>query len=257
MSRVITMIPVRLAAVRLPDKPLMDINGKSMIQRVYENCRAALPGDVVVAAGDRAIVDECAEFGAAAVLTDPALPSGTDRIAAALAQIDPAGDMYDVVVNFQGDNINVDPRVNLPLIEMVERGDCDIATCAMKLGPGDEADPNFVKVCMGLRPGGSDARALYFTRAAAPYVRDPGRDGIDENFYLHVGIYAFGAGSLRRAVGLPVGVLEQREKLEQLRWLEGGMSIRAHLVGHMKLVDAAPADINTPDELAAARKWIK
>ena len=121
MSKVITMIPVRMAATRLPNKPLLDINGKSAIQRVYENVKAVIPGDVVVAAGDQAIVDECAKFGAKAVLTDPKLPSGTDRIAAALKEIDPDGSKYDIVVNFQGDNINVDPKVNLPLIEMVEK----------------------------------------------------------------------------------------------------------------------------------------
>ncbi|MDR1477085.1 MAG: 3-deoxy-manno-octulosonate cytidylyltransferase [Rickettsiales bacterium] len=257
MSNVITMIPVRMAATRLPDKPLSDINGKSLIRRVYENCKAALPGDVVVAAGDKAIVDECERFGARAVLTDPNLPSGTDRIAAALAEIDPNGSKYDVVVNFQGDNLNVDPRVNLPLIAMVERGGCDVATCGMLLKPGEEVDPNFVKICMGLRDGGEEARALYFTRAAAPYIRDPEREGISRDFYLHIGIYVFLADSLRRAVELPVGVLEDREKLEQLRWLEGGMTIRARLIDRMKLVEAAPADVNTPDELEAARRYIK
>jgi 3-deoxy-manno-octulosonate cytidylyltransferase (CMP-KDO synthetase) len=251
------MIPVRMAAARLPNKPLSDINGKSLIRRVYENCRAALPGDVVVAAGDQAIVDECARFGARAVLTDPKLPSGTDRIAAAIDEIDPNGSKYDVVVNFQGDNVNVDPRVNLPLIKMVERSGCDVATCAMLLRPGEETDTNFVKVCMGLRAGEKEARVLYFTRAAAPYVRDPERTGINKDFYLHIGIYAFGADSLRRAVELPVGVLEDREKLEQLRWLEGGTTVRARLMDKMKLVDAAPADINTPEELEEARKYIK
>jgi 3-deoxy-manno-octulosonate cytidylyltransferase (CMP-KDO synthetase) len=254
MSKVITLIPVRLAATRLPDKPLLDINGKTLIRRVYENCRDALPGDIVVAAGDKAIVEECERFGARAVLTDPALPSGTDRISAALEKL---GGDYDVVVNFQGDNINVDPRVNLPLIKMVEQGTCDVATCGMKLKPDEEQNPNFVKICMGLREGEDEARVLYFTRAAAPYIRDPERTDINKDFYLHIGIYVFGAKALRRAAKLPVGVLEEREKLEQLRWLEDGMTIRARLIEGMKLVDSAPADVNTPEELDEARKWIK
>ena len=227
MTKVITLIPVRMASSRLPDKPLTDINGKTLIRRVYENCRAALSGDIVVAAGDRAIVDECSKFGARAVLTDPGLPSGTDRIAAALEEI---GEAYDVVVNFQGDDVNVDPRVTLPLIKMIEQGSCDVATCGMKMKPGRERDPNLVKICMGLREGEDEARALYFTRAAAPYVRDPERAGVNKDFYHHVGLYVFKFQALKRAVGLPVGVLENREKLEQLRWLEDGMTIRVKLI---------------------------
>ena len=125
MSRVITLMPVRLAATRLPNKPLRVINGKTMVQRVYENVKKALNTDIAIAAGDQAIVDECKKFGATAILTDPNLPSGTDRIAAALKELDPDGSKYDIVVDFQGDNINVDPKVTLPLIEMVERTGCD------------------------------------------------------------------------------------------------------------------------------------
>ena len=131
MSKVITMIPVRMASTRLPNKPLLDINGKSVLQRVYENVKKVVPGDIVIAAGDQVLVDEAQKFGAMAILTDPKLPSGTDRIAAALKQIDPDGTKYDIVVNFQGDGLNVDPKVNLSLIEMIERSGCDIATCGM------------------------------------------------------------------------------------------------------------------------------
>jgi 3-deoxy-manno-octulosonate cytidylyltransferase (CMP-KDO synthetase) len=246
-----------MAAARLPDKPLLDINGKSLIRRVYENCRAALSGDIVIAAGDQAIADECERFGARAVLTDPALPSGTDRAAAALAKIDPSGSEYDIVVDFQGDNVNVDPRVNMPLIEMAARADCDIATCAMVMDPKDAGDPNLVKVCMGVRGGGLESRALYFTRAAAPFVRDPGRPGVDENYYLHIGVYVFKADVLRQCALLPLGTLEDREKLEQLRWLENGLAIRARVVDSVKLVPRAPQDINTLEEFEEAKKWIK
>ena len=120
MSKIITMIPVRMASTRLPNKPLLDVNGKTVLQRVYENVRKDVPGDIVIAAGDKVLVEEAEKFGAKAILTDPSLPSGTDRIAAALKEIDPSGTKYDIVVNFQGDGLNVDPKVNLSLIEMIE-----------------------------------------------------------------------------------------------------------------------------------------
>ena len=107
MSKIITMIPVRMASTRLPNKPLLDINGKTLTQRVYEHVKAAVPGDIVIAAGDQIIVDEAKKFGAQAVLTDSSLPSGTDWIAAALKKIDPNGTQYDIVVNFQGDGLHL------------------------------------------------------------------------------------------------------------------------------------------------------
>ena len=257
MSKVITMIPVRMASTRLPNKPLLDVNGKSVLERVYENVKACVPGDIVIAAGDQVLVDEAQKFGAKAVLTDPKLPSGTDRIAAALKQIDPDGSQYDIVVNFQGDGLNVDPKVNLELIEMIERTDCDIATCGMIFKDKKEvSDPTQVKIVMGLAQGQREGRCLYFTRAAAPYIRDPEKCD-NKDFYHHIGIYVYKASSLKKFVGLPVGVLEKRESLEQLRALENGMTIRAKIVDKMKLVDNAPADINTPEEYQAALKWIK
>ncbi len=257
MSRIITMIPVRMASTRLPNKPLLDINGKSLIQRVYENVKACVPGDIVIAAGDQVIVDEANKFGAKAILTDPSLPSGTDRISAALKELDPDGTKYDIVVNFQGDGLNVDPKINLSLIEMIERTDCDIATCGMLFkNEKDINDPSMVKICMGLRDGEREGRCLYFTRAAAPYIRNPEKCK-NKDFYHHIGIYVFKASSLQKMVSLPVGVLEERESLEQLRALENGMTIRALVVDNMKLVDEAPADINTPEEYEEALKWIK
>lgn len=257
MSKVITMIPARMASSRLPNKPLLDINGKPLIQRVYENVKAAINGDVVIAAGDKEIVDAAEKFGAKAILTDPSLPSGTDRIAVALKELDPDGSKYDIVVDFQGDGLNVDPKVNLDLIEMIERTDCDIATCGMKFkNEADINDPSMVKICMGLRDGEDEGRCLYFTRAAAPYIRDPQKP-VNKDYYHHIGIYVFKASSLKKMVELPVGVLEARESLEQLRALENGMTIRAKLIKNMKLVDEAPADINTPEEYQEAIKWIK
>ncbi len=257
MSKIVTMIPVRMASTRLPNKPLLDINGKSLLQRVYENVKKYVPGDVYVAAGDQVIVEACEKFGAKAILTDPKLPSGTDRIAAALKEIDPSGDKYDIVVNFQGDAVNVNPEINNQLIKIVEESGCDIATVGMVFKTQEEIDsPNNVKIVMGLRDGETEGRCLYFTRAAAPYIRNPEKCS-NHDFYHHIGIYVYNAKSLRKIVSLPVGVLEARESLEQLRALENGMVIRAKLVNNLKLNQEAPADIDTLEELEEARKTIK
>lgn len=257
MSKIVTMIPTRMASTRLPNKPLIDINGKTLIHRVYENVRKTVPGDVIVAAGDQSIVDECAKFGAQAISTDPSLPSGTDRIAAALKQIDPDGSKYDIVVNFQGDGLNVDPAVNNELIEMIERTDCDIATCGMVFKTqADAENPTNVKIVMGLRDGETEGRCLYFTRAVAPFTRNPEKCK-NQDLYHHIGIYVYKAASLKKFVEYPVGVLENRESLEQLRALENGMTIRAKVITKMVLDERAPADINTPEELAEALKYIK
>ncbi len=242
MSNIITMIPVRMAATRLPNKPLLDINGKTLIQRVYENVKNSIPGDVVIAKS---------------ILTDPSLPSGTDRIAAALKEIDPDGSKYDIVVNFQGDNINIDPKVNLPLIEMVKNNECDMATCGMVFkNEKDISDPNMVKIVMGIKDAENQGRCIYFTRAAAPYIRDIEK-AKNKNYYYHIGIYVFKASALRRMVSLPVGVLEDREALEQLRMIEDGMTIKAKIIENMKLIEEAPADINTIEEYEESLKWIK
>ena len=259
MSRVITLMPVRLAATRLPNKPLININGKTLVQRVYENVQNAMQGktDIAIAAGDQAIVDECRKFGATAILTDPNLPSGTDRIAAALKVLDPTGEKYDIVVDFQGDNLNVDPAICLPLVEMVQRTNCDIATCGMVIkNKEDETNPNVVKIVMGLEDGQTEAPCLYFTRATAPYTRNPEKCP-NQDLYHHIGIYVFKAESLKRMVSLPTSVLEKREALEQLRALENGMSVRAMLIDKIKLIEEAPADINTEEDLQNSLPWIK
>jgi len=249
-----------MKSTRLPNKPLVDINGKSLIQRVCENAKKYIDSDIFVAAGDQEIVDECKKNGFKAILTDPKLPSGTDRIAQALKEIDPSGKKYDIVVNFQGDGLNVDPRVNLPLIKMVEKGDCDIATCGMIFKTKEASDnPTNVKIVMGLREGEKEGRALYFTRAAnCPFTRDVDKIK-NQDLYHHIGVYVYKASSLKKMVSLPVGILEAREALEQLRALENGMTIRARIITEkeMKLVQEAPADVNTPEELEEVRKYIK
>ena len=260
MSKVITLIPVRMKATRLPNKPLLDVNGKTVLQRVCENVKKDIKGDIYVASPDQIIVDACKDYGVPAVLTDMSLASGTDAIADALKKIDPSGKKYDIVVNFQGDGLNVNPKVNFPLIKMVEKGDCDIATCGMVFKTKKASNnPTNVKIVMGLKEGEVEGRALYFTRAGnCPFTRDPEKIK-NKDLYHHIGIYVYSAKALRRMVSLPVGVLEARESLEQLRALEDGMVIKARIITQkeMKLNQKAPADVNTPDELEQALKYIK
>lgn len=255
MSKVAVMIPTRLKSTRLPNKPLALVNGKTVIQHVYEHALTVHPAeDVYIASGDQEIIDEAKKFGAKCILTDASLPSGTDRISAALTEIDPDGTKYDIIVNFQGDGINVNPKLDLDLIKIMEETGADIVTVGKKITKYEEIhDPAYVKIAMGLKDGEDVGRALYFSRNPLPHNRDKG--GEHDFAYWHIGIYVYNAKSLRKFVSLPVGVLEDTEKLEQLRALENGMSIYAKIVPSIKLIEEAPADINTPEELAEAQKY--
>ena len=257
MSKVAVLIPTRLKSTRLPNKPLAMINGKPLIQHVYEHAIAVHPAeDVYIASGDQEIIDVARSFGAQCVLTDPSLPSGTDRISAALKEIDPEGSKYDIIVNFQGDGINVDPRLDLELIDIMEKTGADIVTVGKRISDEKEINnPSYVKIAMGLKEGEDTGRALYFSRAPIPYNRD--LESTQKPCYWHIGIYVYNAASLRRFVSLPVGKLEGIEKLEQLRALENGMTIYAKIVDSIKLIEGAPADINTSEELAEAQKYMK
>lgn len=255
MSKTVVMIPTRLKSTRLPNKPLVEVKGKPMIQHVYEHAVAVHGADdVYIASGDQEIIDVAKTFGAKCVLTDPSLPSGTDRIAAALKEIDPSGTKYDIVVNFQGDGINVDPKLNLQLVDLMEKSGADMVTVGMKItDKKDIQNPTYVKIAMGLPEGENSARALYFSRSAVPFNRD---EAPELNFaYWHIGIYVYKAAALQRFVSCPVGILENTEKLEQLRALENGMSIYAMIVSTVKLIEEAPADINTPEELEEAKRY--
>ena len=255
MSRTAVLIPTRLKSTRLPNKPLAIINGKPLIQHVYEHAVAVHPKeDVYIAAGDKEIIEAAEKFGAKCILTDPSLPSGTDRIAAALKEIDPQGTKYDIAISFQGDGINVDPKLNLILTDILEKTKADIVTVGMKITTDEEMnDPTHVKIAMGLKDNENFGRALYFSRSLVPF----NRDNVEKYHfaYWHIGIYVYRATALRKIVSLPVGVLENIEKLEQLRALENGMSIYALIVPSVKLIEEAPADINTPQELADAQKY--
>ena len=256
MTNAAIIIPTRLKASRLPNKPLVDINGKTLIHHVYNNVIAGhSPDDVYIAAGDREIIEEAERIGAKSILTDPSLPSGTDRIAAALRQIDPKGTKYEIVVNFQGDGINVNPKINDNLIEVMKSTKADITTATQKItSPDLISNPAYVKIAIGMRESERVGRCVYFSRNVVPHDRDA--NGKASSAYWHIGLYVYNADSLQRFVGYSEGVLERIEKLEQLRALENGMSIFALLVDDIKLVPEAPADVNTEEELISARKYI-
>ncbi len=239
MSNPIILIPARLKATRLPNKPLADIHGLPMIVHVWKRAMEAGIGPVVVAAAEAEIADAVTKAGGQAVLTDPDLPSGSDRIWAALNGIDPQG-VHDVVVNLQGDLPAIDPKVIAASLLPLADGAVDIATLVAEIKTGEELDnPNVVKAALAFAPGASTARALYFSRAPIPSGAGP--------HWHHIGIYAYRRAALTRFVDLPVGLLEAREKLEQLRALENGMRIDA------ALVDTVPDGVDTPADLERAR----
>jgi 3-deoxy-manno-octulosonate cytidylyltransferase (CMP-KDO synthetase) len=235
----IILIPARLAATRLPGKPLADIGGLPMIVRVLRQAESASAGPVAVAAGDPEIVDAVTRAGGCAVLTDPALPSGSDRILAALAVLDP-GAAHDVVINLQGDMPFVDPGVIEATARLLHDSSCDIATVvAAEASAADRTNPDVVKAVLSLDADGQAGRALYFTRSTL-YG--------DEPIWRHIGIYGYRRDALVRFHASPPSPLEKREKLEQLRALELGMTIRA------AVADTAPISVDTPADLEAARQ---
>lgn len=238
----ILVIPARMASARLPGKPLADIGGIPMIVHVMERAKAANVGPVIIACAEREVADAIRTAGGTAIMTDPDLPSGTDRVRAAVETIDPDGH-YDCVVNVQGDLPTLDPLcVNAALSVLEDVTDCDIATLVVPTdNPREMSDPNVVKAVLTMETA-DRGRALYFTRASAPSGDGP--------VYHHIGIYAYRRAALNRFCGLDVSPLEKRERLEQLRALESGMRIDA------RIVDSAPEGVDTPQDLERARKLI-
>lgn len=233
------LIPARMAATRLPGKPLADIGGVPMIVRVLRQAEAAAVGPVAVAAGDEAIVEAVRAAGGRAILTDPDLPSGSDRIRAAMEAIDPDG-RCEAVINLQGDMPFVDPAtVGACARLLADVESCDIATCvAAESSAHDRHNPDVVKAILALEPGAREGRALYFTRSSL-YG--------DGSIWRHIGIYGYRRDALMRFTAAPPSPLERREKLEQLRALELGMQIWASVLEH------APISVDTPRDLEQAR----
>ena len=234
----IVVIPARMASTRLPGKPLADICGAPMIVQVWRRAVEAGVGRVVVAAAESEIADAVQAAGGEAVLTDPDLPSGSDRVWQAVCEVDPDG-CHGIVLNVQGDLPTLDPALIRTAHDALLRSGADISTLAAEITVEEErTNPNVVKAVTAFE-GTSVARALYFTRATAPWG--------DGALYHHIGLYGYRREALQRFVSLPPSPLEKREKLEQLRALEAGMTI------DVALVDTVPLGVDTPADLEKAR----
>lgn len=242
MSEPLILIPARMASTRLPGKPLADIHGVPMIVQVWRRAMEAKAGRVAVAAAEREIVDAVTHAGGEAVLTDPNHPSGSDRIHEALTLLDAKG-VHDVVVNVQGDLPTLDPQLVRAVVEALQKSGADMSTLATAIQePSERTNPNVVKAVVAIPEGGREGRALYFTRATAPSGEGP--------LYHHIGIYAYRRQALDRFVKMPPSPLEKREKLEQLRALEAGMTIA------VRVVDTMPLGVDTPEDLERARHML-
>jgi 3-deoxy-manno-octulosonate cytidylyltransferase (CMP-KDO synthetase) len=237
--RILVLIPARMAATRLPGKPLMDIAGLPMIVHVLRRAEAAGIGRVAVATDTPEIAAAVTAHGFEAVMTRPDHPSGSDRIHEALGKLDPEG-AADIVVNLQGDFPTILADHIRSVLAPLADPAVDIATLAAEIHTEEEAlNPNVVKA-VGSLIGPRRLRALYFTRATAPWGDGPR--------YHHIGLYAYRRAALERFVRLPPSPLEQQEKLEQLRALEAGMRI------DVMIVDTVPRGVDTPADLETARQ---
>lgn len=242
-EKILIIIPARLASSRLPNKPLADICGKTMIQRVYEQAMAAGLGEVIISCDGEEIAAEVKKIGAKFVITDANLPSGTDRIYAAFKSL--KKNDFDVIVNLQGDLPNIDPQVIRAAAEAALNSDCDIATVASKIKNTSEiSNPNVVKIAISFTEKNL-GQALYFSRAPIPFSKNDAAD-----FYHHIGIYAYKKSALEKFVKLAPSMLEKRESLEQLRALENNMKI------FVKIVDAHPLSVDTKEDLEIVRNLI-
>jgi 3-deoxy-manno-octulosonate cytidylyltransferase (CMP-KDO synthetase) len=237
----IVVIPARMAATRLPEKPMADIGGEPMIVHVWRRAQEAGIGPVVVATDSEAIAEAVSRRGGRAQMTRGDHPSGTDRVHEAVSVLDPTG-AHDAVVNVQGDLPTIAPAtIRAALVPLMDPS-VDVATLVAEITRAEERTaPQVVKmVGSELAPG--RFRCLYFTRATAPWGDGP--------LWHHIGLYAWRRAALARFVALPPSALEQREKLEQLRALEAGMRIEAIAV------DAVPLGVDTPEDLARAREML-
>ncbi|MCK5845597.1 MAG: 3-deoxy-manno-octulosonate cytidylyltransferase, partial [Victivallales bacterium] len=236
-------------STRFPGKLLADLAGKPVIQWVCEKAASTKADEVWVAVDDARIADAVAAFGGRSVMTSPDHPSGTDRIREAAAIIEKSSEKFDIVVNLQGDEPLVHPKVVDDLIDMMLNDDgVEIGTVAVEKSRNDIGDdPNKVKVIATEASDATALKALYFTRAAAPHLRSGGEDC---GMLLHWGIYAYRRSVLDRFVSFPQSHLEKCEKLEQLRALENGVAI------HVLKTKEDTIGIDTPEDLEEARRML-
>lgn len=244
----IAIIPARYASTRFPGKPLADMGGKPMIQRVYEQVKRAVH-DVWVATDDSRIFETVKAFGGKAVMTSTEHRSGTDRIQEAYSKI---GEDFDVVINVQGDEPFIQPEQIESLKECFDSKDVELATLVKPFKKEDGFDvlfnPNSPKVVINKK-----SEAIYFSRSIVPYIRDAYHtEWLDKHiFYKHIGMYAYRVDVLKEITQLPQSSLEKAESLEQLRWIENGYHIR---VGY---TDVETIGIDTPEDMERAIKLLK
>jgi 3-deoxy-manno-octulosonate cytidylyltransferase (CMP-KDO synthetase) len=238
---ILVLIPARMASTRLPGKPLADVAGRPMIVHVAARAKEAELGRVVVATDSGEVAEAVRGQGFEAVMTRSDHQSGSDRIYEALQALDPEG-AVEVVVNVQGDLPTIDPATIRAVFTPLKDNVVDIATLGVEIVREEErANPNVVKI-VGSPLSPTRLRALYFTRATAPWGEGP--------LYHHIGLYAYRRAALERFVSLPASALERREKLEQLRALEAGMRIDA------EIVKSVPLGVDTPEDLERAREML-
>ncbi len=239
----IVVIPARMASTRLPGKPLADINGLPLIVHVWKRAVEAKVGQVLVAAAENEIAEVVKAHGGDAIVTDPNLPSGSDRVAAALRLRDPAG-RYDFVLNLQGDLPAIDPLAIQRCLAGLTNETVDISTIAVLIAdPADVANPNIVKAIAPLGADREVAFARDFVRRVGPEHQPP--------YWHHIGLYAYRRAALERFVALPVSQREAERRLEQMRALDNGMRIA------VVRVDTVPLGVDTPAELEIARQLLR
>ena len=242
--KVVGIIPARYASTRFPGKPLALIKGKPMIQRVYEQALKSKLDAVVIATDDVRIADAVMDFGGQYVMTSPNHRSGTDRCCEAL---DLLKTKYDAVVNIQGDEPFIDPKQIDLLVDLIVRDDTPLASLAKRIDDEDELfSPNAVKVVVN-----QEGNAMYFSRNPIPFMRNVDRDEwlVKGRFYKHIGIYAYKADVLHQIAEMQPTTLELSESLEQLRWLENGLTIR------MGVTDSENVSIDMPSDIVKAEQF--
>ncbi|MEY9179660.1 3-deoxy-manno-octulosonate cytidylyltransferase (CMP-KDO synthetase) [Bradyrhizobium sp. USDA 326] len=236
--RILVLIPARMAATRLPGKPLADIAGLPMIVHVLRRAEAAAIGRVAVATDTDEIASVVTAHGGEAVMTRADHPSGSDRIHEAMQKLDPEG-KTEIVINLQGDFPTITPATIREVLPPFDDPAVDIVTLASQIHTEEEDRAPSVVKAIGSPIGPKRLRALYFTRATAPYGNGPR--------YHHIGLYAYRRAALERFVSLPPSSLERQESLEQLRAVEAGMRI------DIMIVDSVPRGVDTPPDLETAR----
>ena len=243
---VIGVIPARYDSSRFPGKPLVDIDGKSMIQRVYEQClKSTSINKLIVATDDQRIADHVRLFGGNVTLTSNKHQSGTDRC----AEVADNYPEFDILINIQGDEPMINPNQIDLLCKCFENPQASIATLVKKIGSNDELfNENTPKVILN-----KNSEAILFSRTAIPFLRGRARENWIEQytFYKHIGIYGFKTETLKILSNLPLSTLESAEALEQLRWIENGYRIQA------AITDQESQAIDTPEDLEKLLKWIK